>query len=92
MSQLRPDSSVLRELEQATPNCATSILAVDSDLDQLVVPAWAARCEHPDLHATNVLFRGVGHMSVPVDPRVAGLVAQHLWHPTDGVSELANSV
>lgn len=91
VSQLRPDSPVLRELEQEAKNCATTILAVYSDLDQLVVPARAARCEHPDLHATNILVRGVGHMSLPVDPRVARLVAEHLWAPTDGVSARSNS-
>jgi len=79
VDQLRPDSAVLRELEQAAPGCSTSILAVYSDLDQLVVPARAARCEHPDLDATNVLVHGVGHMSLPFDLRVARMVAEHLW-------------
>lgn len=82
VSQLRPDSPVLRELEQPAAHCRTSILAIYSDLDQLVVPTRAGRCDHPDLGATNVLVHGVGHMSLPVDLRVARLVAEHLWRPT----------
>lgn len=78
ITQLRPDSPVLRELELAAPNCRTSILAVYSDLDQLVVPAAAGRCQHPDLDVTNVMVKGVGHMSLPVDSRVVRLVAGHL--------------
>jgi len=81
VTQLRPDSPVLRELEQAAPGFRTSILAVYSDLDQLVVPSRAARCEHPDLGAINVMVHGVGHMSLPVDPRVARLVADQLRLP-----------
>ena len=78
IAQLRPDSPVLVELEQPAPTCQTSILAVYSDLDQLVVPARAGRCEHPDLNVMNVMVRGIGHMSLPVDPRVAKLAAEHL--------------
>lgn len=78
IAQLRPDSPVLGELEQPAPTCQTSILAVYSDLDQLVVPAQAGRCEHPDLDVMNVMVRGIGHMSLPVDPRVARIVAEHL--------------
>lgn len=81
VTQLRPDSPVLRELEQPAAGCRTSILAVYSDLDQLVVPSQAGRCEHPDLDVINVMVRGVGHMSLPVDPRVARLVAEHLRRP-----------
>jgi hypothetical protein len=41
-----------------------------SDLDQLIVPKRSARIDHPDLAARNVLLRGVGHMSLPIDGRV----------------------
>lgn len=81
LTQLRPDSPLIRELENPAPGCSTSILAIYSDLDRIVLPAQAARCEHRDLNAVNVLVRGVGHMSLPIDPRVARLVADHLWRP-----------
>jgi pimeloyl-ACP methyl ester carboxylesterase len=63
--QLRPGSPVLRELDEPAPDCRTPITAVYSDLDQMVVPTSSGRCEHPDLQARNVLFRGIGHMSLP---------------------------
>ncbi len=37
-----------------------------SDLDQMIVPKRAARVDHPDLDARNVMIRGVGHMSLPI--------------------------
>lgn len=77
LSQLRPDSALIAELAEPT-NCSTTILAVYSDLDHVVTPGIAARCEHPDLDVVNVLARGVGHMSLPIDPRVARVVADHL--------------
>jgi pimeloyl-ACP methyl ester carboxylesterase len=64
--QLRPDSDVIRELAGPAPACRTRFLAVWSDLDQLMAPTTAARIEHPDLSARNLLVRGVGHMSLPI--------------------------
>lgn len=86
IAQLRSDSPVLRELEQPVRHCRTSVLAVYSDLDQLVVPAQAGRCEHPDLDVTNVMVRGVGHMSLPVDLRVSRLIADYLRRPDHNLS------
>jgi hypothetical protein len=63
--QLRPGSPVIRELAEPAPGCRTQVTAVYSDLDQMVVPTSSGRCEHPDLRARNVLFHGVGHMSLP---------------------------
>jgi Palmitoyl protein thioesterase len=71
--QLRPSSPVLRELEEPAAGCATRITAIYSDLDQVVVPTNSGRCDHPDLHARNLLFRGVGHMSLP---RHGGVVVE----------------
>ena len=45
---------------------APRVTAVYSDLDQMVLPTTAGRCDHPDLGARNVLVRGVGHMSLPI--------------------------
>ena len=39
-------------------------------LDQVVLPHHNARLEHPDLSVRNVLVRGRGHMSLPIDGRV----------------------
>ncbi|SOC49034.1 alpha/beta hydrolase fold [Blastococcus aggregatus] len=73
--QLRPGSAVLRELAEPVDRCATRITAVYSDLDQLVLPTSAGRCDHPDLGARNVLVRGVGHMSLPIHRGILDEVA-----------------
>lgn len=76
--QLRLDSDVIDELREPAPGIRTRFVAVWSDLDQLVMPQRNARITHPDLNARNVLFRGIGHMSLPVDGRVAHEIAQAL--------------
>jgi Palmitoyl protein thioesterase len=76
--QLRPGSAVLRELAEPAPGLRTAVTAVYSDLDQVVVPTNAGRCDHPDLQARNVLVRGVGHMSLPFHRGVMDEVATTL--------------
>ncbi len=78
--QLRPGSDVVRELEQPAPGCRTRMVAVWSDLDQLLSPKQSAKIEHPDLQARNVFFRGIGHMSLPVDGRVVHEICTTLAH------------
>ena len=78
--QLRPDSDLLAELGSPADGCRTRFLAVWSDLDQLIYPKRNARIDHPDLDATNVMMRGIGHMSLPIDPRVARVVTRALAH------------
>lgn len=73
--QLRLASPVLRELAEPAPGCRTRFIAIWSDLDQIVVPQRNARIAHPDLRSRNVLFRGIGHMSLPFDRRVAREIA-----------------
>ncbi|RBY80121.1 lipase [Blastococcus sp. TF02-09] len=73
--QLRPGSPVLTELAEPVDRCDTRITAIYSDLDQMVLPTSAGRCDHPDLGARNVLVRGVGHMSLPIDRGVLDDVA-----------------
>jgi hypothetical protein len=76
--QLRPGSALLQELAEPAPGCRTRVTAVYSDLDQMVLPTASGRCDHPDLAARNVLFRGIGHMSLPRDRRVVDEVAATL--------------
>ena len=78
--QLRPGSELLQELAEPSPGCRTRFVAFWSDLDQLIVPKRAARLEHPDLAVRNVLLRGVGHMSLPIDGRVVHEIATLLAH------------
>jgi pimeloyl-ACP methyl ester carboxylesterase len=83
--QLRPGSPVLRELAEPVDRCDTRITAVYSDLDQLVLPTSAGRCDHPDLGARNLLFRGVGHMSLPMHRGVLDEVALTLAGAGSGI-------
>ena len=76
--QLRPGSPVLRELEEPAAGCTTRVTAIYSDLDQVVVPTNSGRCDHPDLQASNLLFRGIGHMSLPRHGGVVDEVAATL--------------
>jgi len=76
--QLRPGSSVMRELAEPAPDCRTPITAVYSDLDQMVLPTGSGRCDHPDLAARNVLVHGVGHLSLPRHRGVVDEVAATL--------------
>jgi triacylglycerol lipase len=81
--QLRPGSALMQELASPAPGCRTRVTAVYSDLDQMVVPFLAGRCDHPDLGARNVLVRGVGHMSLPVHRSVLDQVAATLAGPQE---------
>jgi triacylglycerol lipase len=76
--QLRPDSSLIRDLAEPAPKCTTRFLAFYSDLDQLILPSRNARIEHPDLHARNVAVRGVGHLSLPNNGAIAFAIATAL--------------
>ena len=76
--QLRPRSPLLRELDEPVASCSIRMTAIYSDLDQVVLPTSAGRCDPPDLGSRNLLFRGIGHMSLPRDPGVVDEVAATL--------------
>jgi triacylglycerol lipase len=80
--QLTPGSPVIRELAEPAPGCRTRFLAFHSDLDHLVVPTRNARIEHPDLNASNVPVRGVGHLSMPNNGSIAFAIAAALGELT----------
>jgi len=81
VTQLRPGSAVLRELDEPAPGCRTRFIAFHSDIDHLVVPHRNARLEHPDLEVRNVAVRGVGHMLMPNNGRIAFEIASALREP-----------
>lgn len=82
--QMRPGSDVMKELAEPAPGCATRFLAFWSDLDQIIIPKSSARLDHPDLNARNVLLRGVGHLSLPIDRRVVHEIAATLAQLDEG--------
>lgn len=65
--QLTPGSELFDELALPASGCRTRFVAYWSDLDQMVLPHENGRLLHPDLAVRNVLVRGRGHMSIPID-------------------------
>ncbi|HEY6813702.1 MAG TPA: alpha/beta fold hydrolase [Propionibacteriaceae bacterium] len=76
--QLAPNSSVIQELAEPAPQCNTRFIAFYSDIDHLVIPSRNARLDHPDLNVQNVPVRGIGHLSMPNNGRIASTIAQAL--------------
>ncbi|HZG94410.1 MAG TPA: alpha/beta fold hydrolase [Mycobacteriales bacterium] len=87
--QLRPGSALMRELAAPAAGCRTRFVSIYSDLDQLVIPRDSARLDHPDLVVRNVLRRGVGHLSLPIDRRAVHEIVTALAHlDTDGATSV----
>jgi triacylglycerol lipase len=78
--QLTPGSEVVAELAEPAAGCQTRFISFWSDIDALISPKQAARLDHPDLSARNILVRGVGHMSLPIDRRIVREITATLAH------------
>ncbi|MCX4845855.1 alpha/beta fold hydrolase [Streptomyces sp. NBC_00893] len=76
--QMRTGSAPIEELRRPAPGCRTRFVSFWSELDRVIVPAEAARIDHPDLDAQNVRVTGIGHLALPVHPTVAAAVRQAL--------------
>ncbi len=79
LKQLRPGSTLLNELAAPAPEVSTRFVAFWSDLDEVIHPQRNAQLEHPDLRASNVPVHGVGHLTLPIDGRVARELARLLF-------------
>jgi len=90
VKQVRPDSDLMTELAEPTPNCRTRFIAFYSDVDQLIVPQRRARIRHPDLLASNVRVRGVGHLSLPFHGEVVHRITGALAHLDEQDSVVRN--
>jgi triacylglycerol lipase len=78
--QLRPGSDVMAELAAPAPGCPTRFVVVWSRIDEMVVPQRRARLRHPDLLVEELELDDVGHLALPVDPRVVHGVVSRLAH------------
>jgi len=78
--QLRPGSDLYAELARPAPGCRTRFIVYWSDLDQMIVPKRNARLDHAEVTVRNILVRGVGHMSLPIQPRLAREISDALSH------------
>jgi hypothetical protein len=76
--QLTPSSAVIAELAEPAAGCQTRFVSFWSDIDGLISPKQSACIDHPDLSARNILIRGVGHMSLPIDRRIVREIASTL--------------
>ncbi|MEV5963252.1 alpha/beta fold hydrolase [Kribbella sp. NPDC051952] len=87
VKQVRPESDLMNELSEPAPGCRTRFVAFYSDVDQLIVPQRRARIQHPDLAASNVRVRGVGHLSLPFHGEVVHQITGVLAHLDEPVSK-----
>jgi triacylglycerol lipase len=76
--QLTPSSPIIQELAEPAPDCRTRFIVFHSDIDPVIVPSSNARLEHPDLNVQNISVRGVGHLSLPRNGRIAFTIAEAL--------------
>ncbi|WP_097870749.1 lipase family alpha/beta hydrolase [Streptomyces sp. rh34] len=79
--QMRGGSSVIEELRTPAPGCRTRFVSFWSELDQVMVPVETACVDHPDLDAVNVRVTGIGHLALPVHPKVAAAIREALEAP-----------
>jgi pimeloyl-ACP methyl ester carboxylesterase len=79
--QMRPRSSLLRELEETARPSSVRWLAYYSDLDVSVLPAVNAKLVHPALGATNVKIGDTGHLSLLLSGELLHSVLAHLADP-----------
>jgi triacylglycerol lipase len=85
--QLAPGSEVVAELAEPATGCQTRFVSFWSDIDAVISPKQAAILDHPDLAARNILVRGVGHTSLPIDRRVVREITATLAHlDSDGAT------
>jgi hypothetical protein len=75
--QLRPDSTVMRDLRRTARPMSTRFVAYYSNLD-LLVPARRAMILEPELAATNILVKDQGHLSIVFSRRLAQSVVDQL--------------
>ncbi|HMI35345.1 MAG TPA: alpha/beta fold hydrolase [Propionibacteriaceae bacterium] len=89
--QLTPSSPIIQELAEPAPGCRTRFIAFHSDIDPVIVPSGNARLEHPDLNVQNISVRGVGHLSLPRNGRIAFTIAEALRQLDDRAASRINA-
>jgi triacylglycerol lipase len=89
--QLTPRSPIIQELAEPARGCRTRFIAFHSDIDPVIVPSGNARLEHPDLNVQNISVRGVGHLSLPRNGRIAFTIAEALRQLDDRAASPLNA-
>src|SRR5437764_7984666 len=68
----------MRRLARPVPANPVRWIAFYSNLDVLIQPASSAMITHPDLRATNLLVKDLGHLSAMVSPVVSRSIVHQL--------------
>ena len=88
--QLRPRSELLDRLDRSARKTSVRYLSYYSNLDSLVIPASSAKLTHPELGATNVLVKDLGHMSLLLSSDLVRSVVRVLSHLDEPVETMAS--
>ncbi|CAN5294890.1 hypothetical protein BH23ACT9_BH23ACT9_03680 [soil metagenome] len=76
--QMKPGSSLMKQLEATARPSDVRWIAVYSDLDLLILPAVNAKLVHPALRAHNIKVADLGHLSLLLSGEVMRVVVSHL--------------
>ncbi len=86
---MRPGSKVMRRLAASIHRAAgVRWVAFYSNLDVLIQPAASAMLRHPALHATNILVKDQGHLTIMMAPIVARSVVAQLEAAETGAGRI----
>jgi triacylglycerol lipase len=88
---MRPGSSVISRLSAGARRSPVRWVSIYSDADLLIRPRSAARLRAPEMRATNIEVRRVGHLSLLVAPRVVKAVVDQL-EAAEGVGAQVTSL
>jgi triacylglycerol esterase/lipase EstA (alpha/beta hydrolase family) len=80
-SELAPGSWLMRRLEHGARRSPVRWTAFYSNLDLFVQPNSSAMITEPELAATNVLVKDVGHLSIMLSSRVANGIVDAVTAP-----------
>lgn len=76
--QLLPGSAVVRRLREGARPTAVRWVSYYSNIDLLVQPSRSAVIRDESLHATNVLVKDHGHLSILLSPKLARSIVDQL--------------
>jgi pimeloyl-ACP methyl ester carboxylesterase len=86
--ELRPNSWVMRRLNEHAQPTDVRWVAFYGDSDVLVQPTSSGRIDPPALNARNVLQPGLGHMSMLLSGDVVNQIIDELTNPPDPATSL----
>lgn len=86
--ECRPNSWVMRRLNDGVLPTHVRWVAFYGDSDALVQPIGSGRIDVPALNARNVLIPGMGHMAMLMSGDVVNQVVEELLRPPESAAEL----